>query len=890
MKVKSTAVLFCMVLALLAPTVHATGFTDVNDGSVMQNAVTTLASLNVLQGYGDDTFQPEKTVSRAEFAVMTVRLLSVEAAGFSGSASYSDVDASHWSYGYINMATQLGIINGFEDGSFRPNDPVTYVQALKMTVNLLGYEPYALRKGGFPQGYLVTASELNLLKNVQYTPEEEVTRGTMAVILFNALDCELMEWTGQSADSDSYQVIKDKTLKENLLRSSGLKYYTGILNAVGFSRIYGSGSLPEDGLELDGRRFLSDVENAVDLLGYQVEIYASQDGEDEVGTVQAINPLRRKNETLRVYGKDLEDIKNKKLTYLEGEKSESATIAQDAYFLYNNRKVSPYTDVDMKTEDGIIDLVDNDNDGEYEVVFLKESLSLPVERVSLANDSLSVKIGEEVVSFNLGTNEKGSERYLHDMDGNTLELKEISKDDVVQIVASKDRSYLDITLLDRTETGTVQEISLSGRHPVLTIGEQSFETLCDITGVKVANSIEYTLNAEGQIVFIKELFGENNQYGVIVASNKSGGLRGGISVKLAVGKTAETEELKDGKIKLNVANDEIRVYSFADKIRFRSGDSQVTLMEDELEKRLTYPAAILYGTNSDGEINSIRMAEPMENSEEGEKLFNDKVWSFGGKGNGAFRTNEDTIFVCVPEGGADSDDDYYVVRDFDPTNSDGYQVQGYEYDSFANAVRLVVYTSEMNAEIDGVISNKTKVAVVDSITQGLNDDGDTVYRLAYYQNRERTTLPVKESASMSARLARLHQGDLFYFSKNSKGEVDKIETIGKASLTPLPDFYYQKKDVVEEMLGQVTELRISVLDDLRNTLVDEIRVSTGNTEELFVMPQDDPPEIYVLDTMRETVSPGGVEDILSYDEAGGDASTVFVYARNNDVKGVVIIK
>ena len=56
------------------------------------------------------------------------------------------------------------------------------------------------------------------------------------------------------------------------------------------------------------------------------------------------------------------------------------------------------------------------------------------------------------------------------------------------------------------------------------------------------------------------------------------------------------------------------------------------------------------------------------------------------------------------------------------------------------------------------------------------------------------------------------------------------------------------------------------------------------------MPQDDPPEIYVLDTMRETVSPGGVEDILSYDEAGGDASTVFVYARNNDVKGVVIIK
>ena len=82
-----------------------------------------------LQGYVDGTFRPEKNMTRAQVTVMFARLLVEKMeVGKTYTNSFSDVPADYWAANEIGYMEKFGIINGFTDGTFRPNDPVTRAQ------------------------------------------------------------------------------------------------------------------------------------------------------------------------------------------------------------------------------------------------------------------------------------------------------------------------------------------------------------------------------------------------------------------------------------------------------------------------------------------------------------------------------------------------------------------------------------------------------------------------------------------------------------------------------------------------------------------------------------------------------------------------------------------
>ena len=112
-----------------------------SDESKKNEAVTVMSALNLLKGYEDGTFGPDKTITRAEFAAVVVRMLGMEdaAAGAATATNFTDVPATHWAAGYVKIANQKGIIAGYGDGTFGPDDEVTYEQAIKMLVCALGY-------------------------------------------------------------------------------------------------------------------------------------------------------------------------------------------------------------------------------------------------------------------------------------------------------------------------------------------------------------------------------------------------------------------------------------------------------------------------------------------------------------------------------------------------------------------------------------------------------------------------------------------------------------------------------------------------------------------------------------------------------------------------------
>ncbi len=113
-------------------------FTDVDSDSWYNEAISTLVEAGVLSGYEDGSFRPDQPVTRAELAAILVR---VQGNGISeGNTTFSDTNG-HWAEGYIASAVTAGLVYGYEDGSFRPNRSITRAEAVTMMNRLLMRSP-----------------------------------------------------------------------------------------------------------------------------------------------------------------------------------------------------------------------------------------------------------------------------------------------------------------------------------------------------------------------------------------------------------------------------------------------------------------------------------------------------------------------------------------------------------------------------------------------------------------------------------------------------------------------------------------------------------------------------------------------------------------------------
>ena len=121
----------CLVLVLamvmgMGVTANA-AFTDA-DEITYKEAVAVLNGIGVIDGMGDDTFAPAGTLTRAQGAKMITYMLDAEDVAVAGVASFKDVPASHWAAGPIAFCVEAGIVEGYGDGTFGPDDTLTGYQ------------------------------------------------------------------------------------------------------------------------------------------------------------------------------------------------------------------------------------------------------------------------------------------------------------------------------------------------------------------------------------------------------------------------------------------------------------------------------------------------------------------------------------------------------------------------------------------------------------------------------------------------------------------------------------------------------------------------------------------------------------------------------------------
>ena len=168
----------CLALSLAVPALGAQAAVSEDEAA---QAVT---ALGILTGDEGGALNLSGPVTRAEFVTMAVKASpGGEQIGQAATSPYPDVPRSHWASGYVEAAVSLGLVSGYSDGTFRPDQPMGWAEGVSLVLALLGYGPEDF-SGAYPTGQLALAHSLGLDQGVSARSAADVLTRRDAMYLF----------------------------------------------------------------------------------------------------------------------------------------------------------------------------------------------------------------------------------------------------------------------------------------------------------------------------------------------------------------------------------------------------------------------------------------------------------------------------------------------------------------------------------------------------------------------------------------------------------------------------------------------------------------------------------------------------------------------------------
>ena len=137
-----------------------------------------LSAAHVLENYTRDDL--EKSISRIEFAKLLARIVYPDNNYYwQEERAYEDVAAEYKAI--VSALAEQKIMLGYDEATFAPEQPITYNEALKALVSMVGYDYNAESSGGYPNGYVSCASDIGILKGMSDRSNHELTLGEIAL-------------------------------------------------------------------------------------------------------------------------------------------------------------------------------------------------------------------------------------------------------------------------------------------------------------------------------------------------------------------------------------------------------------------------------------------------------------------------------------------------------------------------------------------------------------------------------------------------------------------------------------------------------------------------------------------------------------------------------------
>jgi|GEM_PF-1928905 len=527
-------------------------------------------------------------VTRAEFVAALIKAFQIN--GLPKPASFADVKLSFKYAPEIYSALELGWIS--PGTNFYPDQEINYYQAIKIAVSAIGYGYVAELKGGYPVGYVLVAKENKLLLNIKPggTMNESMNVKDAKILIYNILNSDLQH-IGISGNSNVFGK-SGKTLLNSIYDIYSVE---GIVTATSYNSYRTDAKIyKKPYIEINGHSYWYEGNNP-NLLGFHVTAFYLQKDNKIISVI----PEKNYEETISL--ENYKKIEDNTLFYYDEsfEKQCGYALDKNCILVYNGRAVN---ELDIQGETGTIRVLDNNNDGLYDFVFVESYRYIMFAGYDSNNKILADKNNStEMVQLN----DNDVIIHIYDSEGNEIELDELRKDSILAVAASADNKFVKAVICDKSFNGEIQSLDMENKKIYVEdmaydISDYAIDNYWNL--FKPGNSYAFYLGLNNDIVSI-ELSENNFQYGYLLDAKVKEGVSDEVGFKIFS---------QSGNIEFLFAQE---VSFDADSKKKRGDDIIAMLSTDGVVKE----QLIRYSLNHKGYINHIDL------SEEGFDFLDDNV-------------------------------------------------------------------------------------------------------------------------------------------------------------------------------------------------------------------------------------------------------------------------
>ncbi len=680
----------------------------------------------------------EQEITRIELAEIFCNIIfeSQNTSGHQVGIKFTDVPEGKQFI--LSTVLGLGVMNGYSETIFAPSGNVTYAQAVKALVCFLGYKPHADALGGYPYGYLSQASRLKIKLENNVDNDSVMTYGDIASLLKQAIGVDMAMNTNYSPDGINSEIKVEKG-------TNYLKYYRGISITKGvvtgnyLTNVNGGDVTNYFNVYIDGvpYRILEGAHGLQDKLGYSVYVYYTSDKTVK----EAIYFEEESAKVLEIPGRDIISAEHGRIKYYAPETNKEKTVSfgNRTGLIYNGTFEDSYTlsDINPFTErnlDGRIKLVDNNDDGSYDIIIVTAYKTVVVNDVRdnkiYGMYDLTANPLDKVIDLSYY---EEININIRNIDGGIVKLSSLKSGNVINVCMDKSGIVKEIIVSKASLTGVVDEVSYEGIKPSLVViagtsfsVSNGFVKTGNTTSLSPGDTVTAYFNFEKEIAFIDDEsnFIDGYEIGYIIDAAETNGLDNKLLVKML---------LSDGSSKM---------FEGAKKISLNGSSvtsSDVLTGLGKIGGR-TRRQVVLYRTDLDGKfITAMQLATVLTTTDDAFNGFYQfpEVQSYYSGGykqfSGKYVADTQTLVFNVPgEDMRDREESYGLTTL--PTGESG--VLG----SSSNPVDVLLYGTEEDAMyIDiAVVSRGSSVGnterrpffVVSDVTRALNDDGDVCLKIS----------------------------------------------------------------------------------------------------------------------------------------------------------------
>jgi len=550
----SLALAAIMLIGMMVVSASAVSYNDLTDKDqiVNKDAVSMLVSLGIIEGKPDGSYAPTENVDRAQMAKMLSVIMNK---GVDNSALYQSVNSgltditSHWAKGHINYCYTTGIIAGRGTGTFDPSATVTALEAAKMLLVAVGYDPAieGFEGADWAINVSVRADEQGIFEGFTKDLSAPLNRDDAALLIYNALDVEMIQsYTTNNYPivysdhrtilSDKYGVIKvegvvtanEWAILDDDTDTALQEGKTRIYNPDGILSTTGNTAVAQDS-SANVKTQVFNVSTPVDMLGKAVTMYVKKTTILADSTVYGAPVVSDVNTVIetgeKVTGGDSKD--DDSLAALLKGTGLATDKATEYYHNYEEVAIDS-ADVDdiMNVKGAALTVIDNDNDGYVNYVISVEKSLTHVSGVSSKNETTTLYglPGDDVI----------------DNEDIVTTATDLTKGDVVLVVQYGGRTYVEEP---KTVTGEMELFNAKNKDDnknYIKVGGEEYkqdglEVLSNINkdnpvkflisecddkanGVQFDAQYDFFLDDFGNIVAFREVEGAPTQYALALDS------------------------------------------------------------------------------------------------------------------------------------------------------------------------------------------------------------------------------------------------------------------------------------------------------------------------------------------------------------------------------------